>query len=306
MIKIISEQFDLVLSKFSDGTQKIEIKLSDDLKRVLDDSIKCPGMVTISWRFENEAEILTLYYIVSWFRDHFSSLKLYLNLYYVPYARMDRVEDISDVFTLKYFTNLLNSMNFEEVIVLDPHSRVSGALINRVSVVEPESYLYHALNLITEGKTKKAPTILFPDRGAYERYLSPKLRKCFDDFGVTKFLYGEKVRDWKTSNIQTFTVNTRGLVEIDDVLIIDDIITTGGTIEECVKAMDDINAAGKIYVYATFLEKGAFQNQKFAWVLDQCEKVITTETLPLGEYENHPKLERCGLEAHSLWPMLKY
>ena len=37
MIKIISEQFDLVLSKFSDGTQKIEIKLSDDLKRVLDD-----------------------------------------------------------------------------------------------------------------------------------------------------------------------------------------------------------------------------------------------------------------------------
>lgn len=306
MIKIISEQFDLVLSKFSDGTQKIEIKLSDDLKRVLDDSIKCPGMVTISWRFENEAEILTLYYIVSWFRDHFSSLKLYLNLYYVPYARMDRVEDISDVFTLKYFTNLLNSMNFEEVIVLDPHSRVSGALINRVSVVEPEPYLYHALNLITEGKTKKAPTILFPDRGAYERYLSPKLRKCFDDFGVTKFLYGEKVRDWKTSNIQTFTVNTRGLVEIDDVLIIDDIITTGGTIEECVKAMDDINAAGKIYVYATFLEKGAFQNQKFAWVLDQCEKVITTETLPLGEYESHPKLERCGLEAHSLWPMLKY
>ena len=67
------------------------------------------------------------------------------------------------------------------------------------------------------------------------------------------------------------------------------------------KAIDDMNATGKVYIYATFLEKGAFQNQKFAWVLDQCEKAITTETLPLGEYEKHQKLERCSLNAYTLF-----
>lgn len=290
MIKIISKQFDLVLSKFSDGTQKIEIRPTfRDQETVW----KGQHNLTIAWNFESESEILTLYYIVNWFKDHFSETKLYLNLYYVPYARMDRVESISDVFTLKYFTNLLNSMQFEKVNILDPHSRVSGALIDRVSVLEPDIYVHHALDLIVRGNKKKVPTILFPDRGAYERYLSPRMRKQFDEFGVTQFLYGEKVRDWKTSNIQKFTVNTRGLREIGDVLIIDDIITTGGTIEECVKAIDDINATGKIYIYTTFLERTAFQNQKFAWVLDQCEKVITTDALPLTGFESHPKLERC-------------
>ena len=291
MILIEQKGLSLVLSKFSDGTQKVEIQGEpmDETGRFGLDLKELEHLI-ITWRFENESEILTLLYVVNWFRDHHSQLKISLNLPYVPYARMDRVEEKSDVFTLKYFTNLINSMNFESVFVLDPHSRVSAALIDRVIVEEPIDYITSAIEKILRDNRGTKLTVLFPDRGSYERYLSPKLRERFEALGVNQFLYGEKVRDWKTSNIQNFSINTRGLCEIGDVLIIDDIITTGGTIEECVKALDHINATGKVYIYATFLEKGAFSNPKFQWVLDQCENVITTSALPLGEYENHPKL----------------
>ena len=273
MIEIQNKEFKLSKSRFSDGTQKLVVNIVERVSQNYKDTI------TISWRFERESEVLTLYYLVNWFKDHFANPQICLKLYYVPYARMDRVECVEDVFTLKYFTSLINSLEFSRVEILDPHSRVSAALINRAMVFEPVQYIRETLRgIIKEGRTL---TVLFPDRGAYERYLSPELRAVFKEFGITQLLYGEKVRDWKTSNIQNFTINTRGLRVIENVLIIDDIITTGGTIEECVKALDDIQATGSIFIYTTFLESGAFQSQKFNWVLDQCEKVFTPAALPL-------------------------
>lgn len=275
MIKLLDDRFKLVLSEFKDGTKRVSIEVVDCKYR---DYLKDPdGCVFIGWRFESESEIVTLLYIVNWFRDN-TSLKLYLDLYYVPYARMDRVEESSDVFTLKYFTNLLNSMRFEEVAVLDPHSRVSPALIDRVRVVEPVSQLRSVLKDIA---SKGQLTILFPDRGAYERYLSPKLQEVFKEFSITQFLYGEKRRDWKTSNIQNFYINTKGIKELGNVLIIDDIITTGGTIEKCIQAVEDLDDFNSrlIYVYSTFLEKAFLDSDKFNWIYSQCEGIFTTDAL---------------------------
>ncbi len=49
-----------------------------------------------------------------------------LDMPYIPNARQDRVKGENDVFTLKYFAEFINSLDFDRVFVLDPRSNVSG------------------------------------------------------------------------------------------------------------------------------------------------------------------------------------
>lgn len=78
----------------------------------------------IEWLFENNEETLTLYFLVNHLRAH-GTEKIILNMPYIPNARMDRVKNEDEVFTLKYFAQLINNLNFERVIVRDAHSDVS-------------------------------------------------------------------------------------------------------------------------------------------------------------------------------------
>lgn len=279
MIKFENQTFVFELDKFSDGTKKITISQYSQLPE--------NNAVVVVWKFENESEIVTLYYITSWFRENRPEVKLYLKLFYVPYSRMDRVESEEDVFTLKYFANLLNGMNFERVYILDPHSRVTPALINRAVVYDSSSYLETAIR--NRDSSPKPLTLIFPDRGSYERFQSQPYKEVYKNNNVEQFLYGEKKREWKSSHITDFTINARGHVSLDDVMIVDDIITTGRTIAECLDALDNLGGVnGKIYVFSTFIENAAFKNEEFCRVLNECEKIFTTYALP---FDRHPKIE---------------
>jgi ribose-phosphate pyrophosphokinase len=107
----------------------------------------------IEWRFENDREFLALIYLVKHLRNHgVDSLSLYMP--YIPNARQDRVKARSDVFTLKYFAEILNSLDFNSVMVLDPHSNVSIALINKVTALFPKNYIEQAIAGINGGWVK--------------------------------------------------------------------------------------------------------------------------------------------------------
>ena len=70
---------------FSAG--ELKIKLQPSTREVID----------IAWHYENDAEFFTLACI----RHYFHSQHCILYLPYVPHARMDRVKNPEDVFTLK-------------------------------------------------------------------------------------------------------------------------------------------------------------------------------------------------------------
>lgn len=81
------------------------------------------------WRYEREEELTTLVYLCS----HIKAQGGILNVLYIPYlpnARMDRVKTISEVFTLKYFCSLINSLGFAKVYVNNPHSDVCMGILN--------------------------------------------------------------------------------------------------------------------------------------------------------------------------------
>jgi ribose-phosphate pyrophosphokinase len=67
---------------------------------------------------------------------------------YIPYARQDRKCDEGESFTLKVFTNLINSANFSKVTVIDAHSDVALALLNNCVNIPNFEYVNKMLNSI--------------------------------------------------------------------------------------------------------------------------------------------------------------
>lgn len=106
MITLNGKNVDI--NNFPDGT--ILMKTAPDPKVLY---------ALIEWRYENDREFLALAYLVKHIRRlGIDMIDLYMP--YIPNARMDRVRDREDVFTLKYFAELLNDLHLDSVIVLDP------------------------------------------------------------------------------------------------------------------------------------------------------------------------------------------
>lgn len=217
---------------------------------------------TITWLYESDAELFALY-----------SLKKHLdcaipewdgNLYlpYIPNARQDRVKNQEDIFTLKYFAEIINSLEFKKVMVLDPHSYVSEALINNVIVQSPEEYIVQA------GMSCEPDLLFFPDEGAMKRY-SGLLK--------TGYAFGIKKRDWETGQIQGLDV--AGCVDkIKDskILIVDDICSRGGTFYHSAKKLKELGAK-EIYLYVTHCENTILDGDLLTSGL--IEKVYTTNSI---------------------------
>ena len=126
---IFIEEREVDINRFPDGT----LLLKEDI--VLNYS----GLdeITPTWLYDDNEELVSLIFLVKHIRD--SGIKdINLKLPYIPNARQDRVKTDEDVFTLKYFADVINWLEFKSVEVLDPHSSVSEALINNIKVLSPE------------------------------------------------------------------------------------------------------------------------------------------------------------------------
>jgi ribose-phosphate pyrophosphokinase len=197
------------------------------------------GKITIDWFYENDSELFTLICIKRYLDDNFNKKGVYLNMPYIPHARMDRVKNKEDVFTLKYFCEVINSLNFSAVYVRDAHSNVSLALLDRVLNFDVTFYIGKAVVL------SGANAIFYPDEGAMKRY---------SDQSELPYAFGMKKRDWKTGKIEGLDIiNTDNIVG-KDVLIVDDICSRGGTFYHSAKALKAAGAKS-VSLYVTHCEE---------------------------------------------------
>lgn len=244
---------EVVTSSFPDGTLHLRVDKN------------CSEFHTIEWYYENDAELFTLICL----RKQLSDNKLSLIMPYIPHARMDRVKSPTDVFTLKYFAEVINSLNFEEVFVLDAHSNVSLALIDRVSQIDDSVFLRSYVKRAAADAGIKAEDVVlfFPDEGAMKRYS--------DKFELP-YAFGIKKRDWATGEIKGLQLMNGALVEDATVLIIDDICSRGGTFYHSAKTL---RAAGAkdIYLYVSHAEKTMLEGDMYK--SDLVKKIYTTDSL---------------------------
>lgn len=268
MLKI--NNLPVELKKYPDGTLLIK-----------DDSYIQDSNITITWNYESDNEIFALICLVKHLKNKNNIVSL--NIPYCPNSRMDRVKDSEDVFTLKYFADIINYLNFNQVQVLDPHSSVSEALINNIVTVRPDGYILNAIKKMCThhpGITKEDWMMFYPDEGAMKRY-STNL--------PYKYAFGIKRRNWKTGKIEGLDV--AGCIdEIKDktVLIVDDICSRGGTFYHSAKKLKELGAK-EVYLYVTHCENTILEGDLLTSGL--IEKVYTTDSIFTKEHEKIEVME---------------
>ena len=213
---------------------------------------------------------------------HLTNVDYYLFMPYIPNARMDRVKNDDEVFTLKYFCDFINSLNFSRVYVLDAHSDVSTALLNNCENDSPRDYIKDAIRQISDDIV-----LYFPDAGAAKRYsdLFPEIMYC----------YGEKKRDWKSGKILGLDIRSNGIdLNGKTVLMIDDIIAYGGSLFYSANALKE-NGVDKIYAYATHTENSILDREKGTLIKslenNTVERLFTTNSLFSGKHDKITVLE---------------
>lgn len=221
----------------------------------------------IKWFFENNEEFITLIYLTKHLRE-LGVRDVYLNLPYVPNARQDRVKNVEDVFTLKYFADIINYLNFNSVQVMDAHSYVSVALIDRVIPCTPDNYVNKAI------ESCKPNMLFFPDEGSMKRYSS---------MAQMEYAFGIKKRNWENGKIEGLDVagcvdNIKGA----NILIVDDICSRGGTFYHSAKKLKELGA-NKIYLYVTHCENTILEGELLTSGL--VEKVYTTNSIFTKEHD---------------------
>ena len=257
------ERFEIeVGNSFPDGT--LHLSLPDE------------HIYGVKWNYESDAELFTLICIAKHYND--PTMELYLP--YIPHARMDRVKCNEDVFTLKYFCEIINSLNFRRVWVMDAHSNVSLALLNNVKQMCVQDTIYDAVYKLTcelcggydhqERMDAQADLVVFfPDEGAMKRYS--------DMINDMPYAFGIKKREWATGKILGLDIMNAELVKDKNVLIIDDICSRGGTFLHSAKALKAAGA-NRIFLYVTHAEKTMIEGEMYN-NLDLVERIYTTDSI---------------------------
>ena len=215
-------------TNFPDGTSSFRFSLE-------------AGTCNISWKYDNDAECMHLLYLVKHLRA-MGIDDLYLNMPYIPNARMDRVKNSDEVFTLNWFTDFIKSLNFRLVRVLDPHSNVATALINDVKVMDVKYYINQPIQFMVSQEMN--PLLCYPDEGAAKRY---------SEMIPMEYVFCIKHRDWRTGKIERTELTTPEKVAGRNILIVDDICSRGGTFTYTAKALKAAGAE-KILLYVTHCE----------------------------------------------------
>lgn len=217
----------------------------------------------IRWHYENDAELFKLICLVKSMREMYKGVRIDLFMPYLPNARQDRVKNPEDVFTLKYFCEIINSLEFDTVFVTDVHSNVGLALLDRVREIKPWGQIHNALTKITFMETGdvmheareecyKNLLLFYPDEGAMKRYSG--------EMGMP-YIFGVKDRDWKTGQIKRLNLaGDVSMIEGKNILIIDDICSKGGTFYYAAKELKEAGAAN-IYLYVTHCENTIYEGE---------------------------------------------
>jgi ribose-phosphate pyrophosphokinase len=225
--------------------------------------------INIEMKFESNADIFNLFLLKKHIDFQSKNKRVNLILKYIPYSRMDRVEQ-NICFTLKYFCEFINSLDFNRVIVYDPHSDVSSALINNIKIksVIP--------NLIKRFKNDKNVLYVFPDATAYKRY-----KKYIDSEKYCLFI---KDRDFTTGKIiNSRIVGIENLSSsIDKVIIIDDLVSYEETFIITTNIIKKYIPAAKYILCVAHAEKNCFNGELFNNIdfLYTSDSIISSYDIP--------------------------
>jgi len=213
----------------SDGFHKIELNAyPDGIPWCAKPGPWCDGTnLTVLLRPRSLAAFAAGLFWVDAFNERHPRAEACLVLPFIPGARQDRLNDEGDwLFTARSVARMINARCFAQVVVLDPHSDVSPALIDRCKVVKS-----HAIECVcSELEKNKYAAVVSPDAGAEKRAAAFANRLCIP-----------LIHAWKSRNIADGKISGFGHEPIPrgKLLIVDDICDGGGTFVGLAKTFEN-------------------------------------------------------------------
>lgn len=248
------------IEKFPDGTPHITLKPNQTPH----------GNSTIVWLYDNMEELVCVAMIANDIYDKYKIMPS-LVMPYIPNARMDRAEEMQDVFTLKYFANIINSLPLMNVYVFDPHSFMSEAMIKNLIKFPVKPMIKEAVGRF------RPDAIYFPDAGAMKRYKNDLL-----DQNIT-LIFGEKERDWNTGEIKGLKIHG-DFAPGSRILMIDDICSYGGTLYYSALALKGMHDCS-LGIYVSHCENSIFEGNLLDKNPELIDRIYTTNSIYSGKHE---------------------
>ena len=242
--------------RFPDGT----LSLKDVDINLMSDS----AANWIEWLYDGDSEMFTIMSLVDIIKRNCRG-RIYLNMPYLPNARMDRIKTDYENFALKVFANWINGIGFDRIFVENVHSNVSNALVNNIVDSLPDD------DIEIVDSDYKFDVIFFPDEGAYKRYKDMEFVKEFN----LPIAFGIKNRDWKTGEILSLAVMGAD-VSGKNVLIVDDICSKGFTFYYAGEQLRE-HGAKDVRLYITHCEDTIKDGKLLN--TDVISKVYTTDSI---------------------------
>jgi ribose-phosphate pyrophosphokinase len=234
------------ISKFPDGQQSIRI-----IERNYDTFLSLrdhTNSITIKSRLNTFQDLELIICANQALKEiGVKSVKLY-----IPYCiggRSDRKFQDGGVNYIKtVIAPILNLQNFDEVIIMDPHSDVLEACINNFVKYNNFYVTKMALSDIdNKDGAQNRICLVSPDAGAYK-----KIYDVATWFGIKEIITASKVRDVSTGKILRTEVPSIEKYN-DDIkyVIVDDICDGGRTFIELAKVIKEQKPNAKIYLVVT-------------------------------------------------------
>ncbi|WP_298781882.1 phosphoribosyltransferase family protein [uncultured Polaribacter sp.] len=156
-----------------------------------------------------------------------------LTIYCLIGQRSDRRFNKGESFDLKIIAQFINSMLFDKVSILHPHSPISLALIDNSEKISHFEYVEKVYNTIGN------PVLVSPDAGAYKT-----------THEIAEALNADLVPSNKVRVEGAPVISIQGNVKNKECLIVDDLADGGRTFKFLAKALKD-QGATKVFLYVT-------------------------------------------------------
>jgi ribose-phosphate pyrophosphokinase len=163
---------------------------------------------------------------------------------------------------VKVIANLINSCKFSQVVIYDPHSDVTPALIDNVWVISQAVCLYDTVRRLDRKCDTKWDVFLAPDAGALK-----KIYDCTKKFNYPiEVVCANKTREVSTGKIVGVEIPNVDKLKDKNVLVVDDICDGGASFIQLASAIQSsgcIPADLSLYVTHAIFSKGQSELRKF-------------------------------------------
>jgi ribose-phosphate pyrophosphokinase len=240
-------------------------------------SVNCDNDIKIELFYDNSIDIMNLIFLKKYIDEKYpTNTQVNLYMYYIPYERMDR-ETYNQMFTCKYFAQLINSLNFSKIFVLDPHSNVSVGALERIIQLDLTYYVRQVIDDERE-KANNIDAIFMPDVGAYKKY-----SEVLSAIDLPKF-WGNKHRDLDDGRITDYDIIGDYIVKDKNILIVDDLCVKGYTTLFAAKKLKELGAKSVIF-YCSHCEDNIHAGDLLK--TDYVDHIYTTNSL---RHDQHSKI----------------